>query len=211
MHFVCWCQSVCVHKKSLTWGWFLLSSLTWCWHLSKQLWSSWIVQFQCSQITPQDEGMGFEVGFEMLFEMICNLQWFFVFPHQDIYERRCLATCEGGIRDKGSIDWMPIHYVHVFIGTPESGESCLMRCQHLSSSASTGMAGKVVYVEIRKSPVHGIWAALVWTGESWRWSHLANVWSIQEDSITASVPVETVRLALLSIEIHSKSLYTYRT
>lgn len=77
-------------------------------------------------------------------------------------QRRCLAACEGGIRDKGSIDWMPID--RVFIGTPQSGESCVMwhlLGKNLSSSASTGVAEKLVYVEIRKSTVHGVWAVLV--------------------------------------------------
>ena len=59
------------------------------------------------------------------------------------------------MKEKGSIDQTAIHCV--FIGMPRSGKSSLMRRllgKRLSSSTSTGVAEKVVRVEIRKSTVH---------------------------------------------------------
>ena len=70
-------------------------------------------------------------------------------------ERRRLAACERAITEKGSIDQTAIHCV--FMGMPRSGKSSLMRRllgKRLSSCASTGVAERVVRVEIRKSTVH---------------------------------------------------------
>ena len=69
--------------------------------------------------------------------------------------RKHLAACERAIKKQGSLDHTAIHCV--FMGMPRSGKSSLMRRllgKRLSSCASTGVAERVVRVEIRKSTVH---------------------------------------------------------
>ena len=70
-------------------------------------------------------------------------------------KRSHLAACERAIKEKGFLKQTSIHCV--FIGMPRSGKSSLMRRllgKRLSSHASTGVAERVVRVEIRKSTVH---------------------------------------------------------
>ena len=71
-------------------------------------------------------------------------------------KRRYLAACERAMKEKSSLDQTAMHCV--FMGIPRSGKSSLI--QRLLSkrpsvvSASTGVAERVVRVEIRKSTVH---------------------------------------------------------
>ena len=59
------------------------------------------------------------------------------------------------MKEKGSLDQTAMHCV--FMGIPRSGKSSLIHRllgKRISVSASTGVADKVVRVEIRKSTVH---------------------------------------------------------
>ena len=59
------------------------------------------------------------------------------------------------MKEKGSLDQTAMHCV--FMGIPRSGKSSLIRRllgKRLSMSTSTGVADRVVRVEIRKSTVH---------------------------------------------------------
>jgi len=76
-------------------------------------------------------------------------------------ERRYLAACERAMKEKGSLEQIAMHCV--FMGMPRSGKTSLLRRllgKRLSSHASTGVAERVVHVEIRKSTVH--MSGLVW-------------------------------------------------
>ena len=115
-------------------------------------------------------------------------------------KRSHLAACERAIKEKGSLNQTAIHCV--FIGMPRSGKSSLMRRllgKHLSSSASTGVAEKVVRVEIRKSTVHVsglLWCELEDLDDEATLlmcdvSKIAPENIAQPASITANLPVET--------------------
>ena len=70
-------------------------------------------------------------------------------------ERRYLAACERAMKEKGSLEQIAMHCI--FMGMPRSGKTSLLRrllSKHLSSHASSGVAERVVHVEIRKSTVH---------------------------------------------------------
>ena len=71
-------------------------------------------------------------------------------------ERRYLAACERAMKETGSLEQTPMHCV--FMGIPRSGKSSLIQRllgKHPSVvSASTGVAERVVRMEIRKSTVH---------------------------------------------------------
>ena len=59
------------------------------------------------------------------------------------------------MKEKGSLDQTAMHCV--FMGIPHSGKSsliCRLLGKRLSVSASTGVADRIVRVEIRKSTVH---------------------------------------------------------
>jgi len=76
-------------------------------------------------------------------------------------ERRYLAACERAMKEKGSLEQTAMHCV--FMGMPRSGKTSLLRRllrKRLSSHASTGVAERIVHVEIRKSTVHV--SGLVW-------------------------------------------------
>jgi len=107
-------------------------------------------------------------------------------------ERRRLAACELAIKEKVSIDQTAIHCV--FMGMPRSGKSSLMRRllgKRLSSCASTGVAERVVRVEIRKSTVHVsglLWCELEDLDDE---ATLLMCDVSNTVSLTASLPVET--------------------
>ena len=66
-----------------------------------------------------------------------------------------LAACKRAMKEKGSLDQTAMHCV--FMGIPRSGKSSLIQRllgKRPSVSASTGVAERVVRVEIRKSTVH---------------------------------------------------------
>ena len=70
-------------------------------------------------------------------------------------KRRHLAACERAMKEKGSVEQIAMHCV--FLGLPRSGKSSLIQRllgKRPSVSCSTGVAEKVVRVEIRKSTAH---------------------------------------------------------
>ena len=70
-------------------------------------------------------------------------------------KQRHLAACERAMKEKGSVEQIAMHCV--FLGLPRSGKSSLIQRllgKRPSVSCSTGVAEKVVRVEIRKSTAH---------------------------------------------------------
>ena len=123
-------------------------------------------------------------------------------------ERRRLAACERAIKEKGSIDQTAIHCV--FMGMPRSGKSSLMwrlLGKRLSSCTSTGVAERVVRVEIRKSTVHV--SGLLWCElEDLEDEATLLIYDVSNTvSLTSSLPVETKPGEPFSLSKFFRSLF----
>ena len=122
----------------------------------------------------------------------CGTSYFFCLSLLGPQKRIHLAACERAIREKGSLDQTAIHCV--FMGMPRSGKSSLMRRllgNRRPSCASTGVAERVVRVEIRKSTVHvsgQLWCELEDLDDE---ATLLMCDASKMISLTASLPVET--------------------